>query len=73
VGDGRNSVSTVARAAVASARRGGTVSRERSLERQLSAGGTDVDGLGVLTDIPVIKGGAPVANISAGDLGSEGL
>jgi len=70
---GRNSVSTVARTAVAGAGRGGTVSRERSLERQLSAGGTNVDGLGVLADIPVVKSGAPVADVSAGDLGSEGL
>jgi len=70
---GRNSVSTVARTAVAGAGRGGTVSRERSLERQLSAGGTNVDGLGVLANIPVVKSGAPVADVSAGDLGSEDL
>ena len=71
--DGRNGVSAVARAAVASAGRGGTVGRQSSLERQFSARGTDVDGLGVLADIPVIKCGAPVADISAGDLGGEGL
>jgi hypothetical protein len=71
--DGRNSVSAVARAAVTSAGRGGTVGRESSLERQLSAGRTDVDGLGVLADIPVIECRAPVADISAGDLGGEGL
>jgi hypothetical protein len=73
VRDGRNSIGTVARTAVAGAGRGGTVSRERSRERQLSAGGTDVDGLGVLADIPVVECGAPVADVSAGDLGSEGL
>jgi len=74
VRDGRNGVSAVAtRATVASARRGSAVGRQSSLERQLSAGGTDVDGLGVLADIPVIKCGAPVADISTGDLGGEGL
>jgi hypothetical protein len=73
VRDRRNGVSTVTGAAIASAGGGGTVGRERSLERKLSAGGTDVDGLGVLADVPVVKCWAPVADISAGDLGGEGL
>jgi len=73
VGNGRDSVSTIARTAVAGARRGGTVGRQSSLERQLSAGRTNVDGLGVLADIPVVKCGTPVADIPAGDLGGEGL
>jgi hypothetical protein len=73
VRDGGNGVSAVTGTAVASAGRGGTVGRESSLEGQLSAGGTDVDGLGVFADVPVVECGTPVADVSAGDLGGEGL
>jgi hypothetical protein len=73
VRDGRYGISTVTRAAVASTGRGGTVGRQSSLERQFSAGRADVDGLGVLADVPVIECWTPVADISAGDFGGEGL
>jgi hypothetical protein len=50
----------------------GSAEDEGSAERQLARAGTDVDGLGVRGDDPVLADGVPVGDVAAGDVHGEG-